>query len=260
MVFSKFRSLTAAATAAAALALLVCPRLAAADVVVFAAASATESINEIGAAFAAKGLGKITPSYASSSTLAKQIENGAPAGLFLSADQRWMDYLTEKKLIAEGTRDDLLGNRVALIAPKASTVSLTPAPGFALAAALGKDGRLAVGDPAHVPVGAYTQAALEKLGVWDQVKDRLVAGDSVRAALAYVERGETPLGIVYSTDAAASDKVRVVALFPADSHPPVLYPVGLIAGHDDAEARRFLDFLHGPEAKAVFVKHGFDVK
>ncbi len=256
MLLKKLRSWTAVA----AVALSFSPHLASADVVVFAAASATESITEIGDAFAAKGLGKITPSYASSSTLAKQIENGAPAGVFLSADQRWMDYLADKKLVAEGTRSDLLGNRVALIAPKDSKIELTPEPGFALAAALGKDGRLAVGDPAHVPVGAYTQAALEKLGVWDQVKDRLAAGDSVRAALAYVERGETPLGIVYSTDAAASDKVRVVSLFPTDSHPPVLYPVGLIAGHDDAEAHRFLDFLHGPEAKAVFAKHGFEVK
>lgn len=246
-------------SACAAVVLAILPMTARADVGVFAAASTTDAINEIGQAFAAKGQGKIVPSFAASSTLAKQIENGAPAAVFLSADERWMDYLAEKKLIVADSRTNLLGNRVALIAPRSSTIEVKIEPGFPLAKLLG-DGRLAVGDPAHVPVGAYTQAALEKLGVWESVKDKLAAGDSVRAALAYVERGETPLGVVYSTDAAISDKVRTVALFPADSHPPVVYPAALVAGQDSAEAKAFFEFLKGPEARAIFTKYGFEVK
>ena len=155
------------------------------------------------------------PSYGSSSTLAKQIENGAPAAIFLSADEQWMDYLDGKKLLVAGSRIDLLGNGLVLIAPKeggaANQVSI--APGFPLAQLLG-NGRLAMGDPVHVPAGLYGKAALESLGVWDQVKDRVAAGESVRAALAFVERGETPLGIVYATDATASAKVRQVGIFP----------------------------------------------
>ncbi|MTJ82962.1 MAG: molybdate ABC transporter substrate-binding protein [Telmatospirillum sp.] len=230
-----------------------------ADVVVFAAASATDALNDIGKAFQAAGGAAIVPSYASSSTLAKQIENGAPASVFLSADERWMDYLGERNLLAPGTRVNLLGNRVALVAPKGGAAAVEIVPGFPLARLLG-DGRLAVGDPSHVPVGAYTQKALESLGVWDSVKDRLAPADSVRAALAFVERGETPFGVVYSTDAAISDKVAIVGLFPESSHPPVVYPAALIAGKDSAEAKAFFAFLQGAEAKAIFRKYGFSVK
>ncbi|PKU22898.1 molybdate ABC transporter substrate-binding protein [Telmatospirillum siberiense] len=230
-----------------------------AQVTVFAAASATDALNEIGKAFVAGGGKEIVPSYASSSTLAKQIENGAPANLFLSADERWMDYLADKGLLATGTRLNLLGNRVVLIAPKDSTVKVDIGPGFPLAKLLG-EGRLAVGDPSHVPVGAYTEAALKKLGVWDAVQGKLAPADSVRAALAFVERGETPLGIVYATDAAVTDKVKVVGVFPEDSHPPVVYPAALIKDKDTADAKAFLAFLQGPEAKAIFQKYGFAVK
>jgi len=228
-----------------------------AETSVYAAASTTDAVNEIAAAFAAKKLGSIVPSYDSSSTLAKQIEHGAPAGVFLSADEQWMDYLEQKKLIAPGTRSDLLGNALVLIAPKASSAAAVQiGPGFPLAKMLG-DGRLSVGDPAHVPAGIYAKAALDKLGLWDQVKDKLAAGQNVRAALNFVERGETPLGIVYATDAIASAKVWEVGIFPEDSHPPILYPVALVAGHESPETHAFLEFLKGSEARAVFAKYGF---
>lgn len=230
-----------------------------AQVTVFAAASATDALNDIGKAFVAAGGKPIVASYASSSTLAKQIESGAPADLFLSADERWMDYLADKGLLAAGTRLNLLGNRVVLVAPKDSTAKVDIVPSFPLAKMLG-DGRLAVGDPSHVPVGAYTQAALEKLGVWADVQSKLAPADSVRAALAFVERGETPFGIVYATDAAVTDKVRVVGVFPEDSHPPVVYPAALIKDRDTPEAKAFFAFLQGPEAKAIFQKYGFAVK
>ena len=228
-----------------------------AETTVYAAASTTEAVTEIGAAFAAKKLGTIVPSFNSSSTLAKQIENGAPAGIFVSADEDWMDYLDKKKLIAPGTRTDILGNALVLIAPKSKPpTKVDIVPGFPLAKMLG-DGRLSVGDPAHVPAGLYAKAALEKLGVWDQVKDKLASAENVRAALAFVERGETPYGIVYATDAVASPKVWEVGIFPEDSHPKILYPVGLVAAHDTPEARAFLDFIKGPEAHAIFAKYGF---
>lgn len=229
-----------------------------ADTVVFAAASTTDAVNAIASAFAAKHLGAVVPSYDSSSTLAKQIENGAPVSVFLSADEQWMDYLDGKKLLAAGTRSDLLGNDLVLIAPKegAAPRHMAIGPGFPLAQRLG-DRRLAMGDPAHVPAGLYGKAALESLGIWDQVKDKVAAASSVRAALAFVERGETPFGIVYATDAIASAKVWEVGIFPESSHPKILYPVALVAGHDTPEARAFLAFLKGPEARAIFAKYGF---
>jgi molybdate transport system substrate-binding protein len=228
-----------------------------AETSVYAAASTTEAMNEIAAAFAAKKLGTIVPSYDSSSTLAKQIEHGAPAAIFFSADEQWMDYLDQKKLIAPSSRVDLLGNALVLIAPKANAPSkIDIKPGMGLAKMLG-DGRLAVGDPDHVPAGIYAKAALDKLGLWDQVKDKLAAGQNVRAALTFVERGEAPLGIVYATDAIASAKVWEVGIFPEDSHPPILYPIALVAGHETPEARAFLEFLKGPDARAIFTKYGF---
>lgn len=240
---------------------LALPAHAWAETPVFAAASTTDALNEIAAAFAAKKLGTMVPSYNSSSILAKQIENGAPAALFLSADEQWMDYLDSRKLLAPGTRSDLLGNALVLIAPKGGTTQarVEIAPGFPLAKLLG-DGRLAMGDPAHVPAGLYGKAALEKLGVWDQVQNKVAAAENVRAALAFVERGEAPLGIVYATDANASAKVATVGVFPEDSHPPILYPVALVAGHDTPEARAALDFIRGPEAKPIWAKYGFLVR
>jgi molybdate transport system substrate-binding protein len=228
------------------------------EIKVFGAASVAESIDELGVLFANQGQGKVVGSYASSSTLAKQIENGAPANVFISADEQWADYLDQRKLLEPNTRFTLLGNGLVLIAPSDSPVTMEIKPGFALVAAL-KDGRLAVGDPDHVPAGIYAKAALEKLGVWSGVEPKLARGDSVHAALIYVERGESPLGIVYSTDAAASTKVRVVAEFPEDSHPPIVYPAALVAGQATPAAHAFIDFLKTPAAKAVFRKHGFRV-
>lgn len=231
------------------------------EVVVFAAASTTNAITEIGDLFAAGGLGRITTSFASSSTLAKQIASGAPANVYLSANKKWMDFLEEKGLIENATRFDLLGNRIVLIAPLQSSLqSVDVKKGLDLAALLGGDGRLAMGDPAHVPAGMYGKKAMEGLGLWDQVSGRLAPMKDVRAALVLVERAEAPLGQVYATDAAISKKVRVVGTFPVESHPPIVYPVAAVAGQKTDAAARFLEFLKTAEARAVFEKFGFDVR
>ncbi len=232
------------------------------DLLLFAAASTTNAITDIGALYAARNPGRrITPSFASSSTLAKQIESGAPADVYLSANRKWMDFLADKDRIDKASRFDLLRNRIVLIAPAESTLApISVAPGFSMAAALGTDGRLAVGDPDHVPAGIYGRKALENLGSWDGVQDRLAPMKDVRAALVLVERGEAPLGLVYATDAAISSKVRVVGTFPDDSHPPIAYPVAAVAGGKVAEAAHFLEFLRTPSARAVFEKYGFDVR
>lgn len=245
----------------AALILLAGLGVAQADVVVFAAASTTNAVTEIGELYAAQNLGRMTPSFASSSTLAKQIGSGAPADVFLSANTKWMNYIEDKDLLTQGSRFDLLRNRIVLIAPVASALTrLEIGPNFSPAAALGSDGRLAMGDPGHVPAGMYGRKALEGLGSWDLVKDRLAPMKDVRAALVLVERSEAPLGLVYATDAAISDKVRVVGTFPESCHPPIVYPVASVAGGNHAEAKRFLDFLRTPKARAVFEKYGFGVR
>jgi molybdate transport system substrate-binding protein len=231
------------------------------EVIVFAAASTTNAIIEIGHLFAARGMGHITTSFASSSTLAKQIAGGAPAHIFLSADVPWMDFLDEKNAIDKASRMNLLGNRLVLIVPVNSTIQTVDIrKGTNLAALLGTDGRVSTGDPEHVPVGKYGKKALEFLGLWDQVKDRLAPMKDVRAALTLVERFETPIGLVYATDAAISQKVRIVGIFPLESHPPIIYPVAAVAGQKTDAAARFLDFLSAPEARAVFEKHGFEVR
>ena len=229
------------------------------EITVFAAASLTNALNEAGQAFGQKDKDTVRFSFASSSTLAKQIENGAPAHLFLSADLDWMDYLDQRKLIVDGSRINLLGNRLLLIAPVNSTLKVELKPGIDLAGLL-SGGLLATGDPDHVPVGKYARQALEKLGTWKGIEGRIARADSVRAALALVERGECPLGIVYATDAAASPKVKVVGVFPADSYPPVVYPAALVKGKDTPAALRLLEFLKSPEAKTIFEKQGFTVK
>jgi len=227
------------------------------SVTVFAAASTTNALNDIAKMFAEKGQGKIVPSYASSSTLAKQIENGAPANVFISADEPWMTYLEEKKMIEPGSRFNLLGNKLVLIAPAGSSIDkVAIAPNFDLAKLLG-DGKLSTGDPDHVPAGKYAKAALEKLGVWGSIENRLARAADVRGALTLVERGEAPLGIVYSTDAAITPKVKVVGVFPADTHPKIVYPAALITGKAPEAAKKFLDFLKTPESKAIFEKYGF---
>jgi len=233
--------------------------------VVFAAASLADPLGEIARVFSAQGAQSPEPasarlpvrtSFAASSVLARQIEAGAPAEVFLSADPDWMDYLEHRKLIQPGTRKDLLGNTLVLIAPAGSAVQLTLAPGMDLTAALA-GGRLATGDPDSVPVGRYAQAALTHLGVWDQVAPRLVRAENVRMALEYVARGEAPLGIVYRTDALAEKRVRLVDTFPPASHPPIIYPVALTVGAR-AEAAAFEAFLEGNVAREIFVRYGFE--
>lgn len=229
------------------------------EVIVFAAASTADALTELGEVFAARTGHRLKPSYASSSTLARQIEQGAPAQVFISAHEKWADHLEGEKLLAPGTRTSLLGNAVVLVAAKdAAAPDIRIEKGFDLVAAL-RGGRLAVGDPDHVPAGIYAREALTNLGVWEVLEPRLARMNDVRSALALVERGEAPFGIVYATDAAAAKGVRVVGTFPASSHGKVSYPVALIAGQDKGAARRFLDFMTSPEGKAVFREHGFTV-
>ena len=226
------------------------------DLLIFAAASLTNVLDEIGTAYTQQTKQPVKFSYAASSALARQLEAGARADAFFAADLEWMDYVQARNLIDKSTRRNLLGNRLALVAPADSKIELKIAPGFPLAAALGKDGRLATGDPESVPVGKYARSALTSLGVWNDVADRLVRADNVRSALAFIARGETPLGIVYETDAKLEKRVRVVALFPADSHPPILYPVAVTAQARPA-ARELVEFLQSPTAHEAFKKYGF---
>jgi molybdate transport system substrate-binding protein len=227
---------------------------------VFAAASLTDAMKDISTLWAQDGHQPLRLSFGSSSTLARQIEQGAPANVFASADEKWMDYLAQKNLIAADTRKDLLGNDLVLVVPANKPLHVTIAPNFDLLALLGPSGRLAVGDPAHVPVGIYAEQALRKLGWWDKVAPRLARTDDVRAGLLLVERGEVPAGIVYATDAAASKAVMVAGTFPADSHDPVSYPFAAVKAGDTPEARSLLTFLAGPQARAVFTRLGFKVE
>jgi molybdate transport system substrate-binding protein len=229
----------------------------AAPLTVFAAASLRNALDEVVAAYAAQHPPPPVVSYAASSALARQIENGSPADVFISADVDWMDELERKGLVAPGTRRNLLRNRLVLVAPADHPQKLEPVPGFALADAL-HGGRLALADPAFVPAGKYARAALEKLGVWPQVAHRVAAAENVRAALALVARGEAPLGIVYATDAREEPRVMVAGTFPADSHPPIIYPAAALTGASD-DAAAFLQYLHGDAARRIFERHGFDV-
>jgi molybdate transport system substrate-binding protein len=201
----------------------------------------------------------VNTSYAASSALAKQIEQGAPADVFISADTNWMDYLAARKLIAPATRTDLLGNALVLTAAKDSKIEhVDIGPGFDLAKLAG-DGRIAVADVRAVPAGLYAKAALEKLGAWTAAQPKLAQAENVRAALAYVARGEAPLGIVYATDAKVEPGVKIVGTFPQSSHPPIVYPVAAMTGRDDAAVKHYLDFLRGQAARAIFDKFGFSV-
>jgi molybdate transport system substrate-binding protein len=224
-------------------------------ITVFAAASLTNVLQELGDLFTKESSIPLRFSFAASSTLARQIENGSPADVFFSADLEWMDYLQARKLIQPATRGDVLGNQLVLIAPADSKVSLKIEPHFKLAATLG-NGRLATGDPDSVPVGRYAQEALSNLGVWSEVSARLVRADSVRSALAFVDRGEAALGIVYATDVLVDKNVRVVGTFPADSHKPIIYPVAL-TGAAKPDALKFLSFIRGPAGDAAFKRYGF---
>lgn len=227
-----------------------------APVTVFAAASLTNALQDVGKAYTARTGAPVRFSFASSAVIARQLEAGAAADLFVSADLDWMDYAHARGAIDAGSRRNLLHGRLALVAPVASRTTLKIRPGFPLAAALGARGRLALGDPDYVPAGKYAQAALTRLGVWDQVAGRIVKADNVRVALAYVARGEAPLGVVYETDARVEPKVRVVGVFPAGSHPPIVYPVALTRRAGPG-ARDFHAFLSGREARAIFQRYGF---
>jgi molybdate transport system substrate-binding protein len=227
-----------------------------ADVTVFAAASLKNALDAVGAAWMEEAGKSATISYAASSALARQIEEGAPADVFISADRDWMDYLAERDLIARETAIELLGNRLVLIAPADSTATAEIVPGFDLAGLLG-DGRLAIANVDAVPAGRYGKAALESLGVWESVADRLAQAENVRAALALVSTGEAPLGIVYATDAAADPAVRILGTFPEDTHPPIVYPAAVTAEAASPDAGAFLDFLKGETAGALFEAEGF---
>lgn len=230
------------------------------ELTVFAAASLTDAMKDISTQWVQAGHQPLRMSFGSSSTLARQIEAGAPANLFASADENWMDYLAQKNLIAADTRKDLLGNDLVLVVPADKPLHVTLGPGFDLLALLGPSGRLAVGDPAHVPVGIYAEQALKKLGWWDSVSPHLAPTADVRAGLLLVERGDVPAGIVYATDAAASKAVMVAGTFPADSHDPITYPFAAVKSGDTPETRVLLAFLAGPQARAVFVQRGFKVE
>ena len=222
---------------------------------VFAASSLAEVMEEIGRGYRRETGQPVKFSFASSATLARQLESGARADVFISADAEWMDYLHARGLIDPSTRFDAARNRLVLIAPAASRLQLEIEPGFALAAALG-EGRLATGDPDFVPVGRYARAALVHLGAWDAVAARLVRAENVRAALVFVARGEVPLGIVYATDARIERRVRVVDTFPSSSHPPITYPAAVTRGARPG-AREFVTCLRSHAARARFGRFGF---
>ncbi len=228
------------------------------DVLVFAAASLKDALDDITAQYQRETGKHVRVSLAASSTLAKQIENGAPADIFISADLDWMDYLAKRNLIKPGTRRNLLGNKLVLIAAKDSSVQVKIQPGFPLAKMLA-GGKLSMADVAAVPCGKYGKASLEKLGVWPSVAGQVVQAENVRAALALVARQEAPLGIVYQTDVAAEPNVRVVGFFPEETHPPIIYPIALVAESTNPDAAAFLAYLESAKAKPLFEKQGFTV-
>jgi molybdate transport system substrate-binding protein len=243
-----------------ALVLLVPLAARAQELTVFAAASLTDAMKDVSALWVKAGHPPLRMSFASSSTLARQIEQDAPVAVFASADEKWMDYLAQKNLIVADTRKDLLGNDLVLVVPADKPQHVTIGPGFDLLKLLGPNGRLAVGDPTNVPAGIYGEQALKKLGLWDSVAPHLARAEDVRAALLLVERGEAPAGIVYGTDAAVSKGVMVAGTFPGGSHDPVSYPFALVKSGDTPQARALLTFLAGPQARAVFVQRGFKVE
>lgn len=222
--------------------------------IVLAASSLQESLEAAADAFAATGHARPVLSFAASSALARQIDSGAPADLFISADRDWMDHVAQRGLIDADTRANLLGNALVLIAPRGSALRWSP--GEDLSPVIG-EGRIAMADPDSVPAGKYAKAALGSLNQWEAVQQKAVRAENVRAALAFVERGEAVAGLVYATDAAASAKVRVVATFPAASHPAIVYPVARLAASTKPEARAFEEFLRGPQGQAIFRRYGF---
>lgn len=229
-----------------------------APVTVFAAASLTDALRALAQAWQARGNAAPRLSFAASSALARQVEQGAPADLFMSADEAWMDYLQQRGLVEAATRVSPVGNALVLVAPAGPPRTVALDRGTDLMALLGPGGRIATGDPAHVPAGRYAEAALRWMGQWEALSRRLARADNVRAALLLVERGEAPLGIVYATDAAAARGVQVVGTFPPGSHPAVTYPFALLRrAAGNGAARDFLAFVTGPEAAPTWQRHGF---
>ncbi|MDR9394102.1 MAG: molybdate ABC transporter substrate-binding protein [Roseovarius sp.] len=228
------------------------------QITVFVAASMTNAMAEVAERFEAATGHDVTVSLAGSSALARQIQHGAPADIYISANPGWMDRLQEDGLVEEGTRLDLLSNAMVLIAADTGVAPVEIGPDMDLAGLLG-DGRLAMALVDAVPAGIYGKAALESLGLWDSVAAQVAQADNVRAALAFVATGEAPYGIVYATDVMAEDDVRVIGTFPAETHPPIVYPAAALAKSDNALNRTFLDFLRGPEARAAFLRQGFVV-
>lgn len=225
-------------------------------VTVFAAASLTNALGEVSAQYEKAGATKVVHSFAASSTLAKQIEAGAPADIFISADAKWMNYLQDKKLIDTASRRDLLGNKLVLIAPKGKTFNVKFDKGFEFGKSF--DGRLCTGDIDSVPAGIYAKQALTYLNWWDGIKTRIVGAQDVRGALAFVERGECAAGIVYETDAKVSSKVEIVGIFPEDTHLPIVYPLAFVAGAKNMN-KDYFDYLQKPEALATFARYGFSI-
>lgn len=241
---------------AAAWVALAMPAAAQTNVLVFAAASMKEALDGVAAQWQRETGRKAVISYAASSALARQIGQGAPAQIFISADLDWMDYVENKKLIKPATRTNLFGNRIVLIAPRSSTATIKIEPSFPLATALGS-GRLALADVNAVPAGKYGKAALEKLGVWNSVQHKVAQAENVRAALLLVSRGEAPLGIVYQTDATADPGVKIVGTFPEEIHPPIVYPAALTASTSNPDAEAFLAYMNSPKARPLFAAQGF---
>lgn len=226
---------------------------------VMAAASLTDAMRDISAEWSQAGHPPLRLSFGASSTLARQIEQGAPANLFASADEKWMDYLARHNLILPETRASFLGNELVLVVPVNQPRRVSIDAGFDLLGLLGPGGRLAVGDPAHVPVGIYAEQALRKLGLWERIEPRLARTEDVRGALRFVERGEAPAGIVYATDAVISKGVMVAGTFPPGSHDPVSYPFAVIKAGDNPEVRHLLTFLASPSAREIFIRRGFAI-
>jgi molybdate transport system substrate-binding protein len=236
------------------------PATAQEDLTVFAAASLQNAFQEVGQLYQQKTGRAVKFSFAASSALARQIEQGAPAAIFASADEQWMDYLQQRNLIVNDTRKSLLGNRLVLVVPANSAAKVDLKPNFDFRGLLGADGRWVTGDPGSVPVGRYAQEALTKLGVWDFAQTRLVRAENVRVALAFVERREVAAGVVYETDAAITQKVRVAGVFPADSYTPVSYPVAVVTRNDTPAAREFLRLLDSAESRGIYRNFGFSVR
>lgn len=234
------------------------PAVAASKLVVFAAASLKNAIDAVDASWKSDTGKETIASYGASNALARQVEAGAPADVFISADLAWMQYLSDKKLVAEDTNVKLLGNEIVLVAPKDSTAEARIAPGFVLDRVIG-DGKLAMCDVKAVPAGKYGKAALEKLGVWARVESKVAQAENVRAALKLVATGEAVAGIVYATDAKAEPKVKVLGTFPAGSHPPIVYPAAALSGSKNPDAAAYVKYLQSAKAKAIFEAQGFVV-